>query len=175
MWGTCRNTSSFTQVKTKFVTRLFFFFKEKWESEGSPVAQLSLCFPPHLYPSSRTLIFHCQSTTHLCFVVSGEKPFLCDKCGRGFNRVDNLRSHVKTVHQGKAGMKRLVVSEGSADEGGDGGAGACTSDSEINIVTVTTEDIVTLATEALAASAVAQLTGQTTSSKLECNQQHRCL
>lgn len=145
------------------------------ESEGSPVEQLSLCFPPHLYPSSRTLIFHRQLTTHLCFVVSGEKPFLCDKCGRGFNRVDNLRSHVKTVHQGKAGMKRLVVSEGSADEGGDGGAGPCTSDSEINIVTVTTEDIVTLATEALAASSVAQLTGQTTSSRLECNQQHRCL
>lgn len=80
--------------------------------------------------------------------------------------MDNLRSHVKTVHQGKAGMKRLVVSEGSADEGADGGAGACTSDGEINIVTVTTEDIVTLATEALAASAVAQLTGQTTSSRL---------
>lgn len=61
-------------------------------------------------------------------------------------------------------MKRLVVAGGSADEGADGCAGACASDSEINIVTVTTEDIVTLATEALAASAVAQLTGQTASS-----------
>lgn len=77
--------------------------------------------------------------------------------------MDNLRSHVKTVHHGKAGMKRLVVGGGSADEASDVCAGTATSDSEINIVTVSTEDIVTLATEALAASAVAQLTGQTAS------------
>lgn len=75
--------------------------------------------------------------------------------------MDNLRSHVKTVHQGKAGMKRLVVAGGSTDDGADGCTGASTSDSEINIVTVTTEDIVALTTEALAASSVAQLTGQT--------------
>lgn len=75
--------------------------------------------------------------------------------------MDNLRSHVKTVHHGKAGMKRLVVAGSSADEGPDGCAGASTSESDIKIVTVTSEDIVTLAT-----SAVAQLTGEAASSRL---------
>lgn len=69
---------------------------------------------------------------------------MCDKCGRGFNRVDNLRSHVKTVHQGKAGIKILEPEEGD----------------EVNIVTVASDDMVTLATEALAATAVTQLTGE---------------
>lgn len=59
-------------------------------------------------------------------------------------------------------MKRLVVT-GDDGEGDDKLQPASTSaseldDSEVNIVTVTTDDIVTLATEALAASAVAQLT-----------------
>lgn len=76
--------------------------------------------------------------------------------------MDNLRSHVKTVHHGKAGMKRLIVG-GVVYEGSDILPGAANSDTEINIVTVTTEDIVTLTTEALADSAVAQLTGQTAS------------
>lgn len=74
--------------------------------------------------------------------------------------MDNLRSHVKTVHQGKAGMKRLVLSEDDSEEKllPDSGPGSELDTNEVSIVTVTTEDIVTLATEALATSAVAQLT-----------------
>lgn len=78
--------------------------------------------------------------------------------------MDNLRSHVKTVHQGKAGMKRLVVAEEDEEEDEEKLLPDSAPDSElnneVNIVTVTTDDIVTLATEALAASAVAQLTGE---------------
>lgn len=79
--------------------------------------------------------------------------------------MDNLRSHVKTVHQGKAGMKRLVVSE--EDDGEEkllheSTPGSELDDNEVNIVTVTTDDIMTLATEALAGSTVAQLTGEGT-------------
>lgn len=91
-----------------------------------------------------------------CLLLSGEKPFLCDKCGRGFNRVDNLRSHVKTVHHGKAGMKRLVVAGEGMEEVIDACTEASTSENQLNIVTVTSEDIVTT----LANGAVAQLTGQ---------------
>lgn len=51
---------------------------------------------------------------------------------------------MKTVHQGKAGIKILEPEEGD----------------EVNIVTVASDDMVTLATEALAATAVTQLTGE---------------
>lgn len=119
----------------------------------------------------RSIYFKWKRYNHIflpfiCFFVpvtpiTGEKPYLCDKCGRGFNRVDNLRSHVKTVHQGKAGMKRLVVTEEDNEEDKLLPAAASLSEvDEVNIVTVTTDDIVTLATEALAANTVAQLTGK---------------
>lgn len=104
------------------------------------------------------LLIHISSFCN--FPTSGEKPFLCDKCGRGFNRVDNLRSHVKTVHQGKAGMKRLMVADDDDENKLLPVSASEMDDNEVNIVTVTTDDIVTLATEALAASAVAQLTGK---------------
>ncbi|XP_029821087.1 zinc finger and BTB domain-containing protein 17 [Manacus vitellinus] len=74
--------------------------------------------------------------------ISGLNLSLWLCCVNCFNRVDNLRSHVKTVHQGKAGIKILEPEEGD----------------EVNIVTVASDDMVTLATEALAATAVTQLT-----------------
>uniref|UniRef100_A0A674E541 Zinc finger and BTB domain containing 17 n=1 Tax=Salmo trutta TaxID=8032 RepID=A0A674E541_SALTR len=111
---------------------------------------------PHKCHNCKKAFVNVGDLSKHIIIHTGEKPFLCDKCGRGFNRVDNLRSHVKTVHQGKAGMKRLVVAGGDSDDGGDGFHGGSASEmdeSEINIVTVTTEDIVTLA-----GSTVSQLT-----------------
>ncbi|XP_055748471.1 zinc finger and BTB domain-containing protein 17-like [Salvelinus fontinalis] len=116
---------------------------------------------PHKCHNCKKAFVNVGDLSKHIIIHTGEKPFLCDKCGRGFNRVDNLRSHVKTVHQGMAGMKRLVVAGGDSDDGGDGFHGGSASEmdeNEINIVTVTTEDIVTLATEALAGSTVSQLT-----------------
>ncbi|KAI7794129.1 zinc finger and BTB domain-containing protein 17 isoform X1 [Triplophysa rosa] len=115
---------------------------------------------PHVCQTCNKAFVNVGDLSKHIIIHTGEKPFLCDKCGRGFNRVDNLRSHVKTVHQGKAGMKRLVVSE---DDGEENLLPESTPESEldnneVNIVTVTTDDIMTLATEALAGSAVAQLT-----------------
>lgn len=115
---------------------------------------------PHVCQTCNKAFVNVGDLSKHIIIHTGEKPFLCDKCGRGFNRVDNLRSHVKTVHQGKAGMKRLVLSE---DDGQEKLLPESTTESdlennEVNIVTVTTDDIMTLATEALAGSAVAQLT-----------------
>lgn len=70
---------------------------------------------------------------------------------------------MKTVHQGKAGMKRLLVTEEDSEEDKllpAAGSVSELDENEVNIVTVTTDDIVTLATEALAANTVAQLTGK---------------
>ncbi|XP_009288010.1 PREDICTED: zinc finger and BTB domain-containing protein 17 [Aptenodytes forsteri] len=118
---------------------------------GEKPCQCLICGKAFTQASS--LIAHVRQHTgekpYVCERCGKRKPCLCDKCGRGFNRVDNLRSHVKTVHQGKAGIKILEPEEG--DEEGD----------EVNIVTVASDDMVTLATEALAATAVTQLTGGT--------------
>lgn len=60
-------------------------------------------------------------------------------------------------------MKRLLVTEEDNEEDKLLSASASVSEldeNEVNIVTVTTDDIVTLATEALAANSVAQLTGK---------------
>lgn len=82
--------------------------------------------------------------------------------------MDNLRSHVKTVHHGKAGMKRLVVAGGGSEEGAEVCPGASTSDNEFNIVTVSSDNIVTLAT-----SVVAQLTGQAAAVRLRLKKRQR--
>lgn len=70
--------------------------------------------------------------------------------------MDNLRSHVNTVHHGKAGMKRLVLAGEGSEEVIDACTEASTSENQLNIVTVSSEDIVTTLTN----GAVAQLTGE---------------
>uniref|UniRef100_A0A2I3HLP0 Zinc finger and BTB domain containing 17 n=1 Tax=Nomascus leucogenys TaxID=61853 RepID=A0A2I3HLP0_NOMLE len=45
------------------------------------------------------------------FAPPGEKPYLCDKCGRGFNRVDNLLAQHVRIHTAQA----LVMFQTDAD------------------------------------------------------------